>query len=252
MLVQRRILEFLDGSFELPEYLHGGIRGRSPKTLAEKHRRSSTLMSLDLANYFPSVTRPKVEAYFRDYLGASPQVARMISRLTTREDEGRTFLPQGAPSSTVIANLVFSPAERRVCAACDARSLRYGRYIDDLVFSGDRVRELPRFVIGTIRGHGFGVNRKKTKMMSKGKARVVLGLNVGAKLTPKHAFQAECRRLIQEGRGTSDVVRLHRIIAILRGKASYARTLEGRFPHWLAIRICLLEQRLQLPTLHHN
>lgn len=252
MIVQRRIYEFLDGSLEFPDYLHGGIRGRSTKKLAKNHRRPSIVMTLDLAHYFPSISRPLVEGFFRSQLGASRQVARLISRLTTKQEAGGSFLPQGSPSSSIIANLVFSAPDRRVRETANRLSVRYDRFVDDLVFSGVRTREIPRHIMGLIRGSGFGISRQKTKIMSKGKPQVVLGLNVDRKITPKHAFRVACQELIAEGRSTTNVQRLNQIISTLRGKAVYSGGVDGQFSRWLWIRIRLLEIRFQIATLQRD
>jgi hypothetical protein len=92
-------------------------------------------------------------------------------------------LPQGAPTSPAIANLVAFGLDVRLAAAAAAVDARYTRYADDLVFSGDAAfaRRSLRFaaLVGAIvEDEGFAVNHRKTRVMRKGGRQSVAGLVV--------------------------------------------------------------------------
>ncbi len=91
--------------------------------------------------------------------GFSSKVSSILTHLTTNNYE----LPQGTPSSTAIANLIFVENDIKIIEYCFKNKLTYTRYVDDLVFSSqfdfnNKVSDLIRFVID----FGFAVSIKKT------------------------------------------------------------------------------------------
>ena len=85
--------------------------------------------------------------------GYDKPVATLLAKLCTL----RGHLPQGAPSSPALANLVMGRFDEIVCAYCDERGIIYTRYSDDLTFSADRmdIAGLLRFVRATLKAEGF-------------------------------------------------------------------------------------------------
>ena len=231
----------------LPPYLHGSIKGRSPRTNAAEHRAKKVLVKVDISDFFPSVDEEMVEDILRRQLGASRQVARAGAALLTRHDESdasRTFLPQGSPGSCIVANLVLDRVDRRVQERAQRLGVTYTRYLDDIAVSGDRARELISLVIGLLTREGFRVSRRKLEVVSRRKSQVVTGISVNRTLSPEPEFRDGCMALYREGCMAS-AERLLQVIAILRGKLAYARSLEGTFSARLAGRLRLLEMRIQ-------
>lgn len=229
----------------LPPCLHGSVKGRSPRTNAAEHQAKKVLVKLDVTDFFPSIDEDMVEEIFRRQLHAGRQVARAAASLLTRhseEDPSQTFLPQGSPASSIIANLALDRVDRFVQARARRLGVTYTRYVDDIVVSGDRARELIPLVIGLLVREGFRVSRRKLTVVSRGKSQVVTGVTVNRKLSPPHAFRKTCRELLREG-WTAGPERLEQIIASLRGKCSHARGLEGTFAVRLGTRLRLLEIR---------
>jgi RNA-directed DNA polymerase len=101
---QRKIYKRLLKDLKFPEYLHGGIKGKSPKTNAAKHLGKRLVVRLDLEDFFPSITNRQVYSVWSRNLDNSPPVSRLLTLLTTY----RRRLPQGAPTSTpVILDIGF-------------------------------------------------------------------------------------------------------------------------------------------------
>ena len=121
-------------------------------------------------------------------LGAeSPPVATHRKAWTAIPDYnvfGQGFLPQGAPSSPMLSNLVMKPADEIIGQLASARGFRYTRYADDLAFSindvGARgaVFKLKREVIAVLASYGFTHNGNKTAIRGPGARRLVLGMHV--------------------------------------------------------------------------
>ncbi len=141
----RAILDNLNDLLQrirIPDYLHGGIRGHSPITNARCHVGKVAAMKFDLEAFFPSVRHWRVYSVFRRRLGCSPDVSRILTRLVTLHGS----LPQGSPTSTIVANLVLLPVARRINILAESHRADYSQYVDDGTISGpgylERLRPL--------------------------------------------------------------------------------------------------------------
>ena len=103
--IQRRINRNIFSRVEFPTYLQGGIRDRkAPRHCvanARLHSRPRIVINLDIANFFPSITSRQVHDIWQNFFRFPPGIAEELTRLTTYD--GR--LPQGAPTSSYLANL---------------------------------------------------------------------------------------------------------------------------------------------------
>jgi hypothetical protein len=161
--VQIKIKERLLQRVVFPPYLHGSLRGRSPRTNADTHIRAKITFAEDISNFFPSASRALVHRVWADLFGFSQDVAALLTALTTK-DGG---LPQGAVTSSYLANLVFWDYEPGLVKTLALRGLRYSRYVDDVTVSS-RLRLEPSektYVVSQIYGmllhHGFKQKRSK-------------------------------------------------------------------------------------------
>ena len=131
-LVQRWIGAHLARATSFPEYVYGFVPGRSGVIeAAQSHCGAQWVYSLDLRDFFPSIDSSRVIAALIAR-GYSHRAARLITRLCCLD--GR--LPQGSPASPVLSNLVFLEADKSLELIATAAGVRYSRYADDLVFSG--------------------------------------------------------------------------------------------------------------------
>lgn len=172
---QRRILYQLLG-FKLPPHVHGGIKGKSIKTNAQVHQRQPWVACFDIRQFFPTVHFSNVERVFLG-LGCSVSVARILTQLTTFDYQ----LPQGAPTSPMLANLLLYPLDLRMISFMKKAGFRYTRYFDDLAISG---RRNPESFIGTIEKiitqEGYELHPEKIRIMSTAQEQIVTGLVVNS------------------------------------------------------------------------
>ncbi|WP_269242118.1 retron St85 family RNA-directed DNA polymerase [Flavobacterium limnophilum] len=141
------------------------------------HKKQPKVFTLDLENFFPSIKMELVEKVFLE-LGYSKMVSNLLAKLCTR-DNG---LPQGAPTSPYLSNLVFKEADGIIADFCKKRKIRYTRYADDLSFSGDFDEdELLEKVVETIKNLNLRLNKSKTKLMTPDKQQTVTGIVVNDK-----------------------------------------------------------------------
>jgi RNA-directed DNA polymerase len=141
------------------------------------HKNQPKLMTLDLENFFTSITTDSIKKVFIE-MGYSNAIAHLLSQLSTRDNS----LPQGAPTSPYLSNLIFREADTSIAKYCIANKIRYTRYADDLSFSGDFDADaLLQFVKEVVEQLGCKINTAKTKLMSPNMRQTVTGIVVNEK-----------------------------------------------------------------------
>ena len=191
--IQRKILRRILDNVPAHAAAHGFVKGRSPRTFGIPHAGREVVVSVDLKDFFPTVGINRVVAVF-DALGYPGNVAWNLAYLcTTSTPAGQLggmpyatasllrsrHLPQGAPTSPALANLVARKLDIRLTGLARSMGLRYTRYADDLAFSGsadvDAVLWVARQVIVD---EGFVVNPVKTRVRRAHKRQILTGLVV--------------------------------------------------------------------------
>lgn len=180
--------------------------GSSPILAAEEHCACAFLLKVDIEDFFHSIGEGSVAAVFEE-IGFQKLISFEMARLVTLPmDRGRPvadpaarwpaipfyqcvhegMLPQGAPSSPMLANLVMRHADERLASLAERAGMRYTRYADDLAFSSPRgssttleqVRNFRAWVLQILKEHGFQPNLRKTVIRGPGSRRIVLGMLV--------------------------------------------------------------------------
>ncbi|MFD2450738.1 reverse transcriptase family protein [Ideonella paludis] len=96
------------------------------------------------------------------------------------------MLPQGAPTSPMLTNILCRKLDRRLQGLADKLGFTYTRYADDLTFSASeegatRVGSLLRQVHHVLRSEGFTPHPDKQRVMRQGARQEVTGVVVNAK-----------------------------------------------------------------------
>ena len=155
---QKIITKKILSTIPLQSNIKGGVKGSSNITNAKAHLGKHYKFKTDIKKYFPSISQDRVFKMYIDN-GFSCKVATLLTHITTNNYE----LPQGTPTSTAIANLVFIPNDKKIIDYCTKNNLTYTRYVDDLVFSShfefkEKVLEIVHFILSD----GFRISIKKT------------------------------------------------------------------------------------------
>jgi len=136
------------------------IKGASIKEHASVHLNASCLLKLDIKNFFPSITLPAIFNLFVN-AGYSKSISNILSNLLTLNG----VLPQGAPSSAHLSNIIAFELDKCVKGYCDEKEFNYSRYADDLVISGVTITEEDKSnLIEIIANCGFSINERKLKL----------------------------------------------------------------------------------------
>ena len=104
-------------------------------------------------------------------------------------------LPQGAPTSPMISNIIMKDFDNTVGSWCRRKNIVYTRYCDDMTFSGDFApREVIDLVRGELRKMGFFLNDKKTVVLRDGQKKAVTGIVVNEKPNTTAAYRRKLRQ----------------------------------------------------------
>lgn len=183
--LQRRLHRRLLARLPVHPAAVGFRRGESIVTHARRHQGQAAVLRLDLRDFFPSTSAKRVERYFRA-IGWNRQAAALLVKLCTA-DGG---LPQGAPTSPVLSNLVNYRFDARIAAAAKLMNAVYSRYADDITLSfsdqeagaGHKAATLCSFVRRLAAEEGYRVHRKKSSIRRRHQRQVVVGLVVNQKV----------------------------------------------------------------------
>ena len=172
--VQRWVLRNILDRLAVADCATGFVRSKGIARNVEQHLGNRYLLCMDIADFFGSVPYAHVQQVFRS-IGYARGVAGALAQLCTR----RGALPQGAPTSPALSNLVSIRMDRRLTGLCGRHNVTYTRYADDFAFSARSPGRLAR-VAPTIRAivadEGFELNEGKTRFAGPRRQRRVTGL----------------------------------------------------------------------------
>ncbi len=175
-------------------HVHGGVKGRSTRSHASPHVGKEMVATLDVRSFFPGISKSMVHNALK-CSGADESSAMLLASLITFRDQ----LPQGAPTSTLIANMVFRPVDKQLATYCRRHDLKYTRYVDDIAISGDyNFKHLKGSIIGIIENNGYDIAIEKTVFAGRNRRQIVTGLIVNDTLRPSPEFSKLLRRTIKE------------------------------------------------------
>lgn len=142
------------------------------------HKDQKKVLNLDIENFFPSIKIEVINNVFLQ-LGYSTTVSKILSKLCALKDT----LPQGAPTSPYLSNIVMIPFDEAVSQFCKNLKIHYTRYSDDLSFSGDFDEvQVQSYVEEKLNQLGFNLNDRKRKLMHSSQRQIVTGVVVNEKI----------------------------------------------------------------------
>lgn len=199
--------------------------GRSVVDNSAPHLGKRYVLKMDIHDFFGSIRSPRVRQTFKK-IGYPENVSKVLGALCCLH----RHLPQGAPTSPALSNIVGYEMDRKLAALAAEYGLTYTRYADDLTFSGDvfpKEQIIPQ-VKRIIRDEKFEPNHKKTHFMNQSSRKIITGVSVasGVKLTIPKSKKREIRKNVyfiltkglaehQRRIGSHDPAYLKRLIGML-------------------------------------
>lgn len=212
--VQKRIKTLL-GKIEVPNNVFSGIKGRSYSDNALMHLGdcARNLYKIDLTAFFPSIRRETVYRFFFEELCCSPDVAAILTNLTTVDltklDQRNladvydflankgvncyNHLISGAPTSQILSYLVNHKMFDELQLLSEKNNMTLTVYVDDVVFSSKCKisSEFRKSVLALIKKYDYQISRKKVKGYSKTYPKLVTGVIIDSegKATIKNSLR---------------------------------------------------------------
>ncbi|WP_158920962.1 trypsin-like peptidase domain-containing protein [Acidisphaera sp. S103] len=249
--LQRQLADKLDELYRPRNPVHGFVADRSVKTNALSHLHRRFLLNIDLAEFFPTITENRVQGLLIS-LGIDSRVADIIARICCNDGQ----LPQGAPSSPVLSNMIcFRLDKQLMTIAKDTRCI-YTRYADDITFSSYQPpvglfeatlppsgRFLPDLLTPALRGviqqNGFVINPEKAHYADRHSRRIVTGLKVNELLNVDRRYVRNIRATLYsvEKLGAKEAEQKFHdshggrssLAAHLQGKIAFLTHIKGRW-----------------------
>lgn len=193
LYIQRWIYTSILKNIKLDDSCTGFRTGYSIKNNVDKHLDKKIILKMDLKDFFPSICKKRVISVFRN-IGYSPKISFILASLCTLEDK----LPQGAPTSPYLSNIIAKRLDIRLKSLCKKFDLQYTRYADDITISGNSLpKKIINYIEEIVKNEGFEVNEKKTRLLYKNNRRIVTGISISSnKLTIPKKNKRDIRQSI--------------------------------------------------------
>ena len=137
-LLQRKLNNLFLAKQRFPSPVKGFVKGESYMSYLSFHVGSQNFMRIDIYNFFPSITKKIIKEELENIIsGKTPddkeKIIDLICDITTLNGS----LPQGAITSPTISNIVMARIDQRILKYCQLFDIKYTRYADDMLFSGN-------------------------------------------------------------------------------------------------------------------
>ncbi|HFH3420005.1 TIR domain-containing anti-phage reverse transcriptase [Pseudomonas aeruginosa] len=204
-VIQNQLAGLLQENIEFKSCVKGFIKERGILDNAALHKKSDWVLNVDIKDFFGSINFGRVRAVFiAKPFEIHPDVATVIAQICCFNN----YLPQGAATSPIVANIVASTLDNRIIKHIRNHRLLYSRYADDITISAKRIfpRQIAYINDGqTIVGEdlasifarsGFEINEKKSRLQAKFSRQEVTGLIVNKKLNVPAEYKNKLRTAI--------------------------------------------------------
>ncbi|WP_413174731.1 reverse transcriptase domain-containing protein [Anabaena azotica] len=200
-IIQRKLSQVLYSVYRPRASVHGFAAKRSIITNAKAHTKKKFILNLDIKDFFDAINFGRVRGVFigKPY-GLNEQVATILAQICCFNNK----LPQGAPTSPIISNLICAKMDSELQRFAEKYGLFYTRYADDITFSITRdelppelvacyKKGLPKVVLGKevrsiIETNGFEVNDAKVRLAYRTQRQEVTGLIVNKSLNVNRKY----------------------------------------------------------------
>ncbi len=202
--IQRQLANKLQVLYEPLNTAHGFIKEYEDKnqrkikpsivTNADQHKRKGIILNLDLKDFFPTITKKRVFGLFKNQYSINSRIAYYLTNICCTENG----LPQGAPTSPIITNMICSRLDRKLRRLSANNYVTYSRYADDLSFSTSRKKfseNLESDIRKILEGEGFFLNERKRRLHIRENRMEVTGLTVNIKPNVQRKYVRNLRAI---------------------------------------------------------
>lgn len=241
-IIQRTLADTFAQIYEMPDGVHGFVPDRSIATNAAEHVKKRAIVKIDLKDFFPTISAGRI----RGLLTKLPflfdgTVLDALTNLVCHTGK----LPQGAPTSPILSNMICYRMDRALLQFARQKKLKYTRYADDIVFSStmrSAIRDVAAYskdnelcindhLRKIIETNGFVINEEKTGLFGRGSRQLVTGIVVNEKCNFRRSDYQYLRNLFYYWKKTDAETAAKRYVEYERGRHYRLRffTDEGEF-----------------------
>lgn len=208
---------------------HGFTFKKSIISNSKIHIGQNHFLKIDLKDFFPSITINQTITIFRA-LGYTHKVSFYLASICCYDG----ILPQGAPTSPMLSNIVAKTMDKRLMAFAKKYKLKYTRYADDLAFSGDSIPvKFVEYINSIISSCGFTINEKKTILNQEKNKRILTGISIAdSEIKVPREYKRKLKSEIH-------IIRKYGIATHVRRKKiknpNYLYSIIGKIHFWLSI-----------------
>lgn len=242
MSVQKRINRLLLQRTVLPSQVLGGVPGKQLVDNVKLHVGRPMVANFDIEDFFPHISSNRIYGVFLS-IGCSKNVAGVLTSLTTYK--GR--LPQGAPTSTSLANMVMAQGGnrslfRRLQGLTESMGCgTVSTWVDDITLSGPgRLPKFKKTIDKIIRQSGFNPKERKTEFLRQGERQTVTGLVVNEKPNVPKEYRRKLREQLHglrtKGPEAFSDVPARKLKASLRSKIAFVQSVNPQAGQKLLIQ----------------
>ena len=210
--IQRKLSDALSRIYEPKSCVYGFVNGKNIIGNARKHVRNRCILNIDLKDFFHQIHIGRIIGLLTSKpYSFGREAATVIAQIACyyKSDSKYSFLPQGAPSSPIISNMVASSLDTKLIRFAEKHKLFYTRYADDITISTARVEFDPKVL--TIRNgeivlsgeltaifskSNFEINEEKLKIKNQAERQEVTGLVVNKKVNIKREYIKKIRAIL--------------------------------------------------------
>jgi len=206
-IIQRKLNEVFSNVYKPKPSVFGYTQGKNIVNNALKHKKAKYVLNIDLKDFFPSINFGRVRGLLigKPY-NLPPKVATIIAQICCYKN----YLPQGAPTSPVISNMICGQMDSQLQALAMKYKCYYSRYADDITFSTS-LKEFPEAIakvlspteveigkeISSIIGNnGFQINPQKVRLSPYYRRQEVTGLTVNLFPNVRRSYVREIRAML--------------------------------------------------------
>ena len=191
--VQRSIADNILADYPISRYAMAYTKGSSVQKNASLHVGKQKILKLDVDGFFDHITYSRV----KDCVFCKENYSEPIRILLTMLCYYKESLPQGAPTSPAITNIIMYDFDEKIGKYCEENNISYTRYCDDITFSGDFDEKLViSFVKDELRELGLFLKSRKTAVIPKTKRQTVTGIVVNEKIGLTKEYKNKIRQEI--------------------------------------------------------
>ena len=188
-----KILNNILNNKEISKYAKAYHKNISLKDNAIPHLNKKLVLKLDIIDFFENIEYPTIYKYCFNEVYFPKSVGHLLTTLCTYESR----LPQGAPTSSYISNLIMKDFDNEIGSYCEQHNISYTRYSDDMTFSGDfNPRKLISIVRKQLYKLGLKINNKKIHVINNSQQQNVTGIIVNKKIQVSSKYRNKIRQSI--------------------------------------------------------